>query len=104
MTTSTRKRNRFWVPLVVLMLAAALALGGCAKAAQNGAGSPGTTQNPGTSQATNTTSQNGNSGNTSQEIQQLQQIDQQNQNDQNTLNTDDQNSNQNNGSDQEVTP
>ena len=93
------KRQRFWLPLIVLALAGALALGGCARGV-NTSGASG--QNT-SSQSSSTAGQSGGSS-TSNDINRLQQIDQQNQNDQNGLNTDGQNANQNTGSDQEVQP
>jgi TolA-binding protein len=98
----TKKRQRFWLPLVVLALVIALALGGCAKGAQN-TGAPGN-QTTNSSQTPGSTASPSGSSNTSNELQHLQQTDQQNQNDLNNLNNDDQNANQNNGNDQEIVP
>ncbi len=89
---ATSKRKRFWLPLVALALAVALALGGCARGVQH-SGVPGSSsQAPGAGSSTN------------DELNHLQQIDQQNQQDENSLNTDEQNADQNPGSDQEVMP
>jgi hypothetical protein len=95
------KRRSFWLPLVVLALVVALALGGCARGAQN-SGVPG---NPTTSSSSQTPGA-GNPGgsSTNDELNHLQQIDQQNQNDANGLNNDGQNANQNTGNDQETQP
>lgn len=90
------RRRRFWLPLVVLALVVALALGGCARGAQNS----GVSGNP----TTSSSSQTPGGSSASDELNHLQQIDQQNQNDANGLNNDTQNANQNNGNDQETQP
>lgn len=97
---NTSKRRRFWLPLVVLALVAALALGGCARGAQNS----GVSGNPTTSSSSQTPGASNPGGSSSDELNHLQQIDQQNQNDANGLNNDTQNANQNNGNDQETQP
>jgi TolA-binding protein len=102
MTKATSKGRRFWLPLVILALAVALALGGCARGAQN-TGATGSQSTTGASQPTSVSTQPG-TGSTNDELNQLQQVDQQTQNDLNTLNNDEQNANQNTGSDQEVVP
>ncbi|HEY7350166.1 MAG TPA: hypothetical protein VH599_17740 [Ktedonobacterales bacterium] len=92
---ATSKRKRFWLPLVILALAVALALGGCARSVQNTGAS-----------SSQTTNGAGNSGQTStnDELNHLQQIDQQNQHDSDTLDNDEQNANQDSGTDQEIIP
>ena len=87
MTTRKNKQKRFWLPVIVLALA--LALGGCARAGQTASGP-----------STGATGQ----GNTQQELQNLQGTDQQNQNDLNGLGNDDNTTNQNQGDDQENQP
>jgi uncharacterized protein YceK len=94
MTRTISTRQRFWMPLVLLALAVALALGGCARhnGASNGA--------PASSQSTTSPGQSAGAS----DVQQLEQLDQQTQNDLNSLDTDENNANQNPGSDQETQP
>ena len=93
MTRTTSKRQRFWMPLVVLALAAALALGGCARHNNAGNGTPpsGQSTSPGQSAGDS-------------DVQQLQQLDQQTQDDLNSLDNDQNNADQNAGNDQETQP
>ncbi len=108
MQKQSKTRSRFWLPIIVLVLGVALALGGCARSgpASSGGTVP-STQSTGGSGQTGTgqtgTGQTG-SGNASSDIDALQQLDQQTQNDVNTLNNDQNNANQNPGNDQETQP
>jgi hypothetical protein len=94
MSKTTRKRRRFWMPVVVVALGLTLGLGGCAR---NGAAGSG---NVPSSQSTNGSGQS--AGNS--DVQQLEQLEQQTQNDVNGLNNDQNNANQNAGNDQETQP
>ena len=98
MKKQSSRRNRFWLPIIVLALGVALALGGCAR---NGPASSGGTVPGG--QSTSGSGQTG-SGDASSDINVLQQLDQQTQNDVNTLNDDQNTANQNPGNDQETQP
>ncbi len=95
MTTRNSRRAGFWVPLVVLVLAVALALGGCGRAAHMGSSAtyPSSQQAGGSGQSA-----------TNDELQQLQQLEQQTQQDLDGLNNDQTTANQNIGSDQEIQP
>jgi len=98
MNMQTRSKQRWLLPFVALVLAAALALGGCGRGVQNNTGA---SSSQSASQATGSSSQGSSA---SQELQQLQQLDQQTQNDLNTLSNDQQNADQNQGSGQEIVP
>jgi hypothetical protein len=103
MKKHSSKRNRFWLPILVLALGVTLALGGCARTgpASSGGSVPSGQSTSGSGQTG--TGQTG-SGNASSDINALQQLDQQTQNDVNTLNNDQNNANQNPGNDQETQP
>ena len=104
MTTRKHQPKRFWLPVIVLALAAALALSGCARGIHTGsAPNSGQTTSGQSAGATNTPAAAG-QDTTQQELQNLQGINQQNQNDLNTLGNDDNNTNQNQGNDQETQP
>jgi hypothetical protein len=102
MTTRKSKRQRFWLPVIVLALAVALALGGCARGGQ--AGGPSSSGQTTTQNTTGSSAGASGQNNTQQELQNLQGVSQQNQNDLNGLGDDDNNTNQNQGNDQETQP
>jgi uncharacterized protein HemX len=104
MTTRKNQHKPFYLPVIVLALAAALALGGCARGIHTGSAPNSSQTTSGPSAGATTTPAATGQDNTQQELQNLQGINQQNQDDLNTLGNDDKNTNQDQGNDQETQP